>query len=237
MTSPTKPMWLWVGRTIVKFITIKGRILAHRTMPNCIWIIILCSIETRMEIEKFLFPPSLSVRLRIPPTVEEICGDGKCVAISKGCESATFKHKDENLTAQDLKTIAMNIYFEARNEPYYGQVAVGYNVLNRCHEKYQSCRGKINEIVYAAPNGVAAYSWTKEKHGGVHDMQSWDRAVNIARSVGKGEPMDTTCGATFYYNPNVVYSPFHESLKQKGYTDIVADPHSLHVFQTNKPKL
>ena len=44
------------------------------------------------------------------------------------------------MTANDaLRCMALNIYFEARGEPFLGKIAVGHVVLNRiAHSRYPS---------------------------------------------------------------------------------------------------
>jgi N-acetylmuramoyl-L-alanine amidase len=106
--------------------------------------------------------------------------------------------------------MALNVYFEARGEPLAGQYAVAHVTMNRVRAR-------------AFPNDVCSvvmkrkhFSWTTDRMEPVYragrkigyklrkgmepdDMDSWRRAVEVAKTVMNGRMIDITGGALFYH--------------------------------------
>jgi len=91
--------------------------------------------------------------------------------------------------------LALNVYHEARSEPFIGQVAVAQVTLNRSHY-----RGKTIKEVVLAPR---QFSWTHQKTNYVpDDMQAMAQALKAAIAATK--PYDITGGATHYHRDDVI---------------------------------
>lgn len=76
----------------------------------------------------------------------------------------------------ETRCLAKNIYWEARGEPWQGQVAVALVTLNRV--KHPSFPNSICKVVYQ-PN---QFSWTRtHPNAKINDGQAWQHAVFTAQ--------------------------------------------------------
>lgn len=92
-----------------------------------------------------------------------------------------------------LLCLALNVYFEARGEPFLGQYAVAQVTLNRAeHDPRKVCRA-----VYAP----GQFSWTAQRPAMPTDAESWRTAKRIAQLALRGELADYTDGATHFHAP------------------------------------
>ena len=86
--------------------------------------------------------------------------------------------------------LASNIYFEARGEPYDGQVLVGEVTMNRGED--------ICKTVFKK----GQFSWTNDKDLAIDDSQAFVTAYTLAYEL-----LDDGCimcsDATFYHNKTV----------------------------------
>jgi len=110
------------------------------------------------------------------------------------------------LDTKQVFCLAKNIYFEARNEPIRGQVAVAQVTLNRvesnlfpnsiCNVVYQA-RVEKGKIVL---NGCQ-FSWycDGEPDRIKYSSEAWIRSIKVAEIVIRGEYPDVTGGALFYH--------------------------------------
>lgn len=137
--------------------------------------------------------------------------------------------------AEEINCMALNIYFEARNQSVKGQIAVGLVTINRVLSKHYP--NSICGVVWQQNKNkkgklVAQFSWTLD---GVHDnpseAESWARSKATAESLlDEGSLFnmsDFTEGAT-HYHASYVTPYWSSSLTQ---TLIVGD----HLFYTNSP--
>lgn len=92
--------------------------------------------------------------------------------------------------------LALNIYFEARNQPVKGQYAVAHVTLNRANQKDKS----IKEVVLEP----GQFSWVQKRHRKmeavqipVHEKEAFNKAVQVAL-LSYIVP-DPTNGATHYH--------------------------------------
>lgn len=92
--------------------------------------------------------------------------------------------------------LALNIYFEARNQPVKGQYAVAHVTLNRANQKDKS----IKEVVLEP----GQFSWVQKRHRKmeaiqipVHEKEAFNKAVQVA--VLSYITTDPTNGATHYH--------------------------------------
>lgn len=85
-----------------------------------------------------------------------------------------------DVNQNDLHWLAMNIYYEAGNQPALGKIAVGVVTLNRVeHELF-------SDSVESVVKQHKQFSWYNTKKAVVPKMNAaWEESVNIARYVLK----------------------------------------------------
>ncbi len=102
--------------------------------------------------------------------------------------------------------LAKNIYFEARNEPVRGQVAVAQVTLNRVESGLYP--NTICKVIYDAKkvNGKpilngCQFSWYCDGEPDIikYHSEAWYRSIKIAELVMRGQHPDVTGGALFYH--------------------------------------
>lgn len=107
-----------------------------------------------------------------------------------------------------LVCLALNVYHEARDQPFIGQVAVAQVVMNRVQDpRYPNTPC---EVVKQGPT----YSWTEDfpvrnkcqfswycdgKSDKAKDVDAWSQAMVIAHGVYNGNLDDFVEGATHYH--------------------------------------
>lgn len=109
-------------------------------------------------------------------------------------------------SSKDQKCLALNIYWEARNQGLNGQIAVGYVTVNRVFShKYPYT---ICEVVWEkriskrTKKLVPQFSWTLDgKFDNPKEKLAWTNAKNIAEYVLKyySKYSDPTFGALNYH--------------------------------------
>ena len=104
--------------------------------------------------------------------------------------------------------LALNLYFEARDQPVVGQLAVGYSTMNRVKdERYpDSVCGVVKQAQYSAwdsKNPIrhrCQYSWFCD---GMSDLPTDDKAMLeatiLAANIFYGRVTDVSDGATHYH--------------------------------------
>lgn len=98
--------------------------------------------------------------------------------------------------AQDeaRRCMALNIYFEARDQTATAAVAVGFVVLNRIASK--RFPNTICKVVWQ----YKQFSWTLDgKSDRPREKQAWKTAQMLADLVMSGDYSDPTGGALFYH--------------------------------------
>lgn len=85
--------------------------------------------------------------------------------------------KQVTASAEDIRCLAKNIYYEARGEPFSGQVAVAQVTVNRLNNG--SFGNTICEVVYAKDQ----FSWTNNKKRKVSDNKAWLASIELASAV------------------------------------------------------
>lgn len=131
----------------------------------------------------------LGERFKEEPTVVE-----KIVYVEK----KPVKHDVEQLAC-----LAKNIYYEARSEPIEGQLAVAIITLNRVSHK--DFPNNICDVVYEKnKRGVCQFSWTCQKRYPVRDMDSFVKAVEIARLAVEGKSRIDLLDKALYYHADYV---------------------------------
>ena len=92
--------------------------------------------------------------------------------------SYDFIEREVKVAQNDLYWLALNIYHEARNQHFFGKLAVGIVTLNRVHsERYENT---IEKVVKEHKQ----FSWyhTKKKHA-PKDMDAWKECIHIAKMI------------------------------------------------------
>lgn len=81
---------------------------------------------------------------------------------------------------RELQCLAKNIYFESRNQPFHGKIAVAQVTVNRVQHE-TNFKSTICGVVYEKKQ----FSWTSEKVF-VRDEKAWEEAKQIASAVVAG---------------------------------------------------
>ena len=108
---------------------------------------------------------------------------------------------------QDLISLGLNVYYEARGEPLQGQQAVALVTLNRTRESRWP--DTVHEVVWqdTKPNVVGGeqYSWTIQHTNvdaavnAVRNPVKFRECMCVAADVLAGKVEDFTGGANHYY--------------------------------------
>ena len=97
-----------------------------------------------------------------------------------------------------LLCLATNIYFEARNEPLEGQVAVSHVVLNRVASS--DYPNSICQVVTQKHNKTCQFSWHCDgKSDRMANKKARLRSLSLANSILTGRYSDNTGGALNYH--------------------------------------
>jgi N-acetylmuramoyl-L-alanine amidase len=101
----------------------------------------------------------------------------------------------------DLDCLARNVYYEARNQPLEGQLAVAHVTLNRLEESHTAT--SVCDIVYKSGN----FSWTSTRPKTAKppkDATSWLVAIWVARMAVANRDADPMRGSTFFHSASIV---------------------------------
>ena len=111
------------------------------------------------------------------------------------------------LTKAALICLALNVYYEARNQPVEGQMGVTHVVLNRMEDK--SFPDKACEVVYQGQYSETTglplinkcqFSWYCDgKPDKPHELDAYRWAEIIVKHVWDKRHNDITKGATHYH--------------------------------------
>ena len=112
------------------------------------------------------------------------------------------------MLAEAVLCLALNIYHEAKNQSFVGQMAVAQVVMNRVHDS--RFPHTVCEVVKQGPT----YSWKKDfpvrnkcqfswycdgKSDKVRNKDAWQTATLIAKGVLNGNLDDFVEGSTHYH--------------------------------------
>ena len=117
--------------------------------------------------------------------------------------------------------LAMNVYHEAKNQPFEGQIAVAQVVLNRVEDDrypdticevveqgptYESQKTRNDtslaeeERVYWPVRNRCQFSWYCDgKSDKIYDQEAWKNAMMAAAIANSSTTEDITLGATHYH--------------------------------------
>jgi N-acetylmuramoyl-L-alanine amidase len=110
-----------------------------------------------------------------------------------------------------LICMALNVYYEARNQPVEGQMAVTYTVLNRVKDsRYPN---KVCDVVYQGRHSKITgkplrdrcmFSWYCDgRSDRPHDLDAYRWAEIIVKHVWDQKDNDITDGSTHYHSVEV----------------------------------
>lgn len=108
---------------------------------------------------------------------------------------------------QEFSCLVNNVYFEARNQPIRGQIAVAYVTMNRMlHPKFQDT---ICDVVHAKRDTnrgpVCQFSWVCEAGRVIAESRAYNRAKEVAYRVMTEYHVkdDPTNGALYFHATHV----------------------------------
>ena len=101
----------------------------------------------------------------------------------------------------EIRCLALNIYFEARSEPEVGKHAVGHVVMNRVSSK--RFPNTVCDVVRQGGE-LRRYRcqfswWCDGRSDTPFNKREWNRSSEIARAVYWGRTEDPTAGALWYH--------------------------------------
>jgi hypothetical protein len=105
----------------------------------------------------------------------------------------------------EARCLALNIYHEARGEPFEGKLAVGHVVLNRVTDR--SFPDSICEVVKDGQehkrNKCQFSWWCDGRSDKADDGSAWRESLEIAGRIMSGRSEDPTDGALWYHAETV----------------------------------
>ena len=105
--------------------------------------------------------------------------------------------KAESLNLTEINCLAMNIYFESRNQSILGMVAVAYVTLNRVKSK------RFPSTVCSVVWQSRQFSWTQDgKSDNPRDIVAFKHAQAVATATTLNLMVDPTLGALWYHTIN-----------------------------------
>ncbi len=104
---------------------------------------------------------------------------------------------------EDLRCLALNIYWESRAEPEEGQVAVAHVTLNRLNDP-RFPRTICGVVTQGGSAGPCQFSWYCDGRDDTPVNQPvWERTQALARAVLQGRIPDPTGGALYFHNHRI----------------------------------
>ena len=112
----------------------------------------------------------------------------------------------DSSTFSEVKCLAENIYFEARNQPWVGQVAVAQVAINRAKDLGfpNTICGVVKQTKYYPSGRIdlhsCQFSWYCDgKSDKPYDLVQYDKAFKTAMIVYSGAIPDVTEGSLCYH--------------------------------------
>jgi spore germination cell wall hydrolase CwlJ-like protein len=104
---------------------------------------------------------------------------------------------------QDIRCLALNLYFEARSEGDAGMVAVGWVVLNRVADA--TYPNTVCEVIHQGGEQPPCQWnwWCDGRSDRPTEPQAWAQAQQIAQRLLSEPPPDPTHGALWFHNASV----------------------------------
>lgn len=109
--------------------------------------------------------------------------------------------ESEIQSEEEVKCLALNIYFEARSEPNQGKLGVGHVVMNRVANSYYP--NTVCEVVQQGGedrlNRCQFSWWCDGRSDKPLNRKAWEDSMQIARAIYAGKSEDPTKGALWYH--------------------------------------
>ena len=109
---------------------------------------------------------------------------------------------DYGLTVEkEITCLAKNIYFESRNQPIKGQIAVGQVTLNRVNSPSSQFKDTICNVV----EQPAQFSWFQDKKNDkMVNFKAGKQSYIIASGVISNEYPDVVQGAIYFHKYTII---------------------------------
>jgi hypothetical protein len=120
---------------------------------------------------------------------------------------------EDEFRARELRCMAVAIYFEARDEPIKGQIAVAQVIMNRIRSPFYP--KTICGVVYQGERNRhgCQFSFTcTGKHNSVKEKPEWATSVKLAKQVIAGEVWLDEVGYATHYHATYVHPPWRHEL-------------------------
>jgi hypothetical protein len=120
---------------------------------------------------------------------------------------------EDEFRARELRCMATAIYFEARDEPVKGQIAVAQVIMNRIRSPFYP--KTICGVVYQGERNRhgCQFSFTcTGKRNSVNEKPEWATAVKLAKQVIAGEVWLDEVGYATHYHATYVHPPWRHEL-------------------------
>jgi hypothetical protein len=121
--------------------------------------------------------------------------------VDEGLQYWLSLYRDTPAVSEEIECLAQNIYFEARSESEQGQRAVGHVVMNRV-----AAKGYPNSICAVVKQGGekrrfrCQFSWWCDgRSDQPMNRKAWQRSLELAKAIYRGDSKDPTGGALWYH--------------------------------------
>ncbi len=136
---------------------------------------------------------------------------------------------EDEFRARELRCMATAIYFEARDEPVRGQLAVAQVIMNRIRSPFYP--KTVCGVVYQGERNRTGcqFSFTcTGRHNAIKEREEWATAVKLAKQIIAGEVWIDEVGHATHYHATYVHPNWRREL------DKVAQIGG-HIFYKMKP--
>lgn len=125
-----------------------------------------------------------------------------------------FDRWQKDPSHKQITCLATNIYFESRNQPLVGMIAVAQVVMNRvesdkfpdtiCEVVYQSKMEMNDKGKWKPILNKCQFSWFCDgKPDLIVDRSSWSKSRKLAKQIYESQMIDITEGSLYYHNHKV----------------------------------
>jgi spore germination cell wall hydrolase CwlJ-like protein len=165
---------------------------------------------------------SVNIPARPVPAVAHQAGQSEWPGLYQnarlsGSETATLFGglTEAQFRAREMRCMAVAIYFEARDEPIKGQIAVAQVIMNRVKSPYYP--GTICGVIYqgAEHHNSCQFSFACDgRSDRPTEKKEWATAVDIARRVTYGKVYLKDVGDCTHYHATYVHPPWRRLVRR-----------------------
>lgn len=115
--------------------------------------------------------------------------------------TSELSNKRDTQVENEVRCLALNIYFEARSELEQGQRAVGHVVLNRvANKQYPNTVCEVVQQGGEEQRYRCQFSWWCDgRPDKPLNKKAWQNSIRLANSIYYGHSKDPTDGALWYH--------------------------------------